>query len=120
MKTFALATMLLLLLTATAAAAVERHSGHVIAVDPAAGTITMQEFVEGVGVETRAVERTLRVAPSVSVELLRPAPRRDVNEWRDAWQAEPFALTALRPGDFITVITDGAQAVALDVVRPAR
>ena len=118
MKTFALA--MILLLSATAAAAAERHSGRVVAVDPAAGTVTMEELVAGVGVETRAVQRTLRLMPSASIKLLRPASSRDVTGWQDAWRAEPLALAALTPGDFVTATTDGAQAVTLDVVRPER
>ena len=63
MKRFALALILVLAATEATSAA-ERHSGRVVAVDEVAGTLRLDELVEGVGGETRAVERTLRLAPA--------------------------------------------------------
>ena len=116
MKRFALA--LILVLTAASALAAERHSGRVVAVDPAAGTLRIEELVEGVGAETRAVERTLRLSPGTTMQLLRPAVTVDDAHWPNAWDSQPLSAAALQPGDFVTVTTSGDEVVAMDVVRP--
>ena len=118
MKRFALALILVLAATVATSAA-ERHSGRVVAVDAAVGTLRLDELVEGVGGETRAVERTLRLAPEVTIQLVRPPRTRDAGQWPDAWEAQPLTLGALAPGDFVTITTSGDEAVALQVVRPA-
>lgn len=115
MKRFALA--LILVLAATAATAAERHSGRVVAVDAAAGTLRLDELVEGHGAQTRAVERTLRLSPGATIQLLRPATP-DAAHWPNAWEGRPLTAAELKPGDFVTVTTAGDEAVALEVVRP--
>jgi len=119
MKRFALALILVLAATEATSAA-ERHSGRVVAVDEVAGTLRLDELVEGVGGETRAVERTLRLAPEATIQLVRAPRTRDAGQWPDAWEAQPLTLGALAPGDFATVTTSGDEALAMDVVRPAR
>jgi len=119
MKRFALA--LILVLTAAApltTIAAERHSGRVVAVDPAAGTLRIEELVEGVGTQTRAVERTLRLSPGTTIQLLRPAATLDDAHWPNAWDSQPLSAAALKPGDFVTATTTGDDVVAMDVVRP--
>jgi len=118
MKRFAL--IVILVLAAATVAAAERHSGRVIAVDEAAGTLRLDELVEGVGGQTRAVERRLRVAPEATIQLRRAPRTREAGQWPDAWEAQPLTLGALAPGDFVTVTTAGDAGVALEVVRPAR
>jgi hypothetical protein len=125
MKRFALALILLAVAAAPSLpAAAERHSGRVVAVDPAAGTLRMEELVEGVGTETRAVERTLRLGPGAVIQLVRPAARADdaaqvdSAHWPNAWDRQPLSVAALKPGDFVTVTTSGDKVAAMDVVRP--
>lgn len=116
MKRFALA--LIFVLTAASAIAAERHTGHVVAVDPTAGTLRLDELVQGVGAETRAVERTLRLAPTTTIQLVQPAAALADARWPDTWQRQPLRVEALKPGDFVTVTTAGDSVVAMDVVRP--
>lgn len=117
MKQFAVA-LILVLAAATATVAAERHSGRVIAIDRAAGTVRLEELVEGVGPETRAVERTLRLTPGTAIDAVRPAATLDGGHWPDAWDHQPLSAAALKPGDFVTVTTSGDDVVAMDVVRP--
>jgi hypothetical protein len=115
MKRFALA--LVLVLAAAVATAAERHSGRVVAVDPAAGTLRLDELVEGVGTETREVERTVRLSPGINIQILRPAAP-DAARWPNAWERRPLAIEEVKPGDFVTITIAGDEAIALDVVRP--
>jgi len=117
MKRFAVA-LILVAVTGAAAIGAERHSGRIVAVDPAAGTVRIDELVEGVGSQPRAVERTLRLAPGATVQLLRPAARLDDAHWPNAWDSQPLSLAALKPGDFVTASVSGDEIVALDLVRP--
>ena len=116
MKRFAAA--LILVLAATTATAAERHSGRVAAIDPAAGTLRMEELVEGVGTEPRAVERTLRLAPGTAIEAVRPPAMREAGQWPDAWEHHPVSAAAVKPGDFVTLTTSGDEIVAMHVIRP--
>src|SRR5215813_1711130 len=114
MKRFALA-LVLVLATAAVGMAAERHSGSVLAVDAAGGTLQIRELVEGEGTQTHAVERTLHLAPGTAITLLRPPATFDSAHWPDAWDAQPLALAAIQPGDFVTITTSGNEAVALSV-----
>ena len=102
-----------------APAAEARHSGRVMAVDPGAGTVQIQEVVAWTGPETGTVERTIRLTPDTTVQLVRREADVDLPRWPNAWEEQRISVDALRPGDFVTVITgDGDVAVSLDVVRP--
>src|SRR5689334_6643333 len=101
MKRFALSLALVLL--ASTATAAERHSGRVVAVDAAAGTLRLSEVGEAVGGENRTLERTLRLAPGATIQAVQPPRTRESGQWPDAWQARPLTLEALAVGDFVTV-----------------
>ena len=113
-----LALMLILLLAGPAVAGeLARHSGRVVSLDPASGTLRLEELVEGRGAEANAVERTLRLSPGASIVLRRPAEPPAVR-WPDSWDAVPVDAADVRPGDFVTVTTRGGDAIALELVRP--
>jgi len=121
MKRFAQALfVVLVVMMPLVAAAADRHSGRVVAIDPAAGTLRMEELVEA----GRPVERTLRLEPGTTIRLVRPAARPDeparVDDahWPNAWDSQPLPAAAVKPGDFVTVTTNGNDVVAMDVVRP--
>jgi hypothetical protein len=117
--------MVLLALAATVAvpaaglADEARHSGLVVAVDPAANTLRLEEMLAWTGPTSGVVERTVRLGPGTSIRLLRPAEDAAAT-WPDAWEASPLTASDLRPGDYVTAITrDGGDvATTLDVVRP--
>ena len=120
MKRFAQALLLVLVAMAPLmAAAADRHSGRVIAIDPAARTLRMEELAEA----GRRVERTLRLEPGMTIHLVRPAARPDeparVDDahWPNAWDSQPLDAAAVKPGDFVTVTTNGNDVVAMDVLR---
>ena len=69
MKPFAISLLLTLVaagtLRATAApTAGTRHSGQMVVVDPAAGTLRFEEMLAWTGPETGVVDRTVRLTPA--------------------------------------------------------
>jgi hypothetical protein len=107
-------------LTAGGAGAAEsRHSGRIVAVDPAAGTLRVQEMVAWTGPGTGLVERTIRLAPQTSIALVRRAREIDPARWPNAFDERRAGVEALRPGEFVTVTTgDGDVAEKVEVVEP--
>jgi hypothetical protein len=97
-----------------------RHSGRVIAVDPAAGTLRVEEMKAWKGPDTGLVDLSLRVAPdSVIRQVSRPAAV-DQARWPNVWEERPITLDVLKPGDFVTVTTteQGNVAAIVELVRP--
>jgi hypothetical protein len=102
-----------------AQAASARHSGRVLAVDPGARTLRIEEMKAWTGPGTGAVELTLRLPAEARVLSVARTAGADAAGWLNAWREEPISLDALRPGDFVTVTTSGRGDVAsLQVVRP--
>jgi hypothetical protein len=102
-----------------AEAADARHSGRVIAIDPAAGELRLEELTASAGPEPRTVERTLRLGPETSLRrVVRVAV--DLAGWPNAWGEERTTIQALRPGDYVTVTTGqrGNTVLVLEVVQP--
>jgi len=97
-----------------------RHPGRLLAIDPAAGTLRIEEMRAWTGPDTGTVDLPLRLAPNATIRMVSRAATVDPTRWPNAWEERPIALNALRPGDFVTVTTGerGEVALALDVVRP--
>ena len=96
-----------------------RHSGTVVSVDPRGGRLTMHEMVAWNGPGTGIVERSVRLTPDTSMQIV----RRDEDADRSAmtgFQESRIALREIRRGDFVTVTLrrDSSVAVSLEVVRP--
>lgn len=95
------------------AAAEERHSGTVVSVDAAAGTVVIDELTASRSESPRGLRRTLTLAPDT--RIARQA------QTRDGYTSLPMSLVDLRPGDFVTGVgrDEGplTQASVLDVVR---
>ena len=85
------------LIAAAAAPAGERHAGTVLAVDPQARTLTVDEF--GADAERRALR--VQVPPSAAVVLSeRSRASRDLG---DTFRDRSIALADVRIGDFVVV-----------------
>jgi hypothetical protein len=104
---------------ALAGAGDTRHSGRVLAVDPAAGTLRIEEMRAWTGPNTGLVDLPLRLAPDAKVRMVSRAATVDPARWPNVWEERPIAVDALKPGDFVTVTTGDRDevAVAVDVVR---
>jgi hypothetical protein len=104
---------------ALAGAGDTRHSGRVLAVDPAAGTLRIEEMRAWTGPNTGVVDLPLRLAPDATLRMVSRAAVVDPAGWPDAWEERPITVDALKAGDFVTVTTGerGQVAVAVDVVR---
>ena len=96
-----------------------RHSGRVLAVDPAAGTLRIEEMRAWTGPDTGVVDLPLRLAPDATIRVVSRAAVVDPARWPNAWEERPITVDALTAGDFVTVTTGerGEVAVAVDVVR---
>ena len=77
----------------------ERHSGTVVAVDPAARTLVLHELVE----EGRPRHLTVRVPEGAAVVLSERIPDEQVTRLDAAFAERPIDLAEVRPGDFIVV-----------------
>jgi hypothetical protein len=114
-KVFPSLVLALVLIAPALVSAAFRHSGTVVSVDRARGTVTIEELTASNGEMPRAVRRTVTVAPDARVSLQIPTP--------DGYKSLPMSVADLRSGDFVTVVgtDDGAavQASTVDVVREA-
>jgi hypothetical protein len=106
--------------TAAATPAERKHSGTVIAVNRAAGTLVVEELGPWTAAAPAkaAVRRTFRVTPETRFVLVRRSPEAD-GGWPGGYTEQPLEPWAVNPGDFITVITeDHATALAVVVAPP--
>jgi hypothetical protein len=96
-----------------------RHSGRVLAVDPHARTLRIEEMKAWTGPGTGTVELSLRLASDAQLLSVAREPGASLAGWMNAWREAPIGLDAVRPGDFVTVTTSGRGDVAtLQLVRP--
>jgi hypothetical protein len=117
--TFALVAALVVAVPALALEG-ERHSGRVAEIRPD-GKLVIEEMGPWNGPGTGLMRRTLDLAPDTTVREVRPKVTWDSNDVMPGYDVRPADRTQIKPGDFVTAITNGDQqpvAVALDVVRP--
>ncbi|HEY7433783.1 MAG TPA: hypothetical protein VIE41_01475 [Methylomirabilota bacterium] len=94
------------LMSAGAATAGERHAGTVLAVDPQARTLTLDEF--GANAERRA----LRVQVPREAAVLFSQRNQVGREWKDAFRDSTITLAEVRVGDFVVVELSDDPTVA--------
>ena len=100
-----------------AAAASARHSGTVAAVDPAAGTVTIEEIgpwrVEGG--RTVVTPLTVRTVGSTVWTRARRATGAGPSGWDGEFVETPRGVWEVKPGDYVTVEVkaDGKRRVAV-------
>jgi hypothetical protein len=103
---------------ALAAAGEGRVSGRVLQIRPD-GKLVLEEQGPWKGPGTGLIKRTVDLGPDTRIRVIRPKGTWDPNDEVPGYDVEPADFRALKPGDFVTVITgDRARAVAVDVVRP--
>jgi hypothetical protein len=97
-----------------------RHSGTIVAVDQAKGTITMDEMGPWYGEGTGVRRVILPLRSDIQAALVQRTASPGADGWPGAYTALPLSLADLRVGDHITVkTTEGPGAVLLvEVVRP--
>jgi hypothetical protein len=109
------------LLPALAAQAEPRVSGTVLAVDPAADVLVVEELTASSGPAPTPVQRRFTLGPNTTVTLVHRSPDAP-GGWPNAYTATPLGAEQLRPGDFVTVtfVPDGGRLLArlVSVVRP--
>jgi hypothetical protein len=93
-------------MSAGAATAGERHAGTVLAVDPQARTLTLDEF--GANAERRA----LRVQVPREAAVLFSQRNQVGREWKDAFRDSTITLAEVRVGDFVVVELSDDPTVA--------
>jgi hypothetical protein len=111
---------LLVLAGSALAAEGERHSGRIVEVRPD-GKLVLEEMGPWKGPGTGLVRHTFDLAPNTAVGEVRAKAAWDPNDVMPGHDVRPLDLTQIKPGDFVTVVTNGNRrsgAIALDVVRP--
>ncbi len=123
MRRFALALSIVLLWACPSiSAAEERHSGAVVSIDRAAGTLVMTELTASRSEAPVMVKRTIKLTPDSQIMLLqRSQEDATTSGWPGGFVASPVTADDLRPGDFITVMGRGSsgrmEASALELVH---
>jgi hypothetical protein len=81
------------------------HSGTVVAVDPAKGTIVIDEIGpwQTKGGKTISTHRTFVVEPATQFVTLKRRPEPGPSGWRGEFVEAPLGAWAVSKGDFVTV-----------------
>jgi hypothetical protein len=105
-------------LPARAADGDRRVSGQVLQIRPD-GKLVIEEQGPWKGPGTGLVKRTIDLGPDTVIRVVRPKGTWDPNDASPGYDVEPADFRALKPGDFVTVVTGArSRAAAIDVVRP--
>lgn len=104
-------TLLVSVWTTPLLAATARHSGRVVAVDPATRTLVVEEFAAAGQVR----RLTVRLPPEARVVLSTRLPDAEITDLRYPFKDTPIQLSEIRPGDFVTVELEGDKAQATSV-----
>jgi hypothetical protein len=106
--------------TVEAAPAGGKHSGTVIAVDRAAGTLAVEELGPWTAAAPAkaAIRRTFRVTPETRFVLVRRNAEGGDRGWPGGYVEHPLEPWAVRPGEFVTVVTDDHATARAVVVAP--
>lgn len=109
--------------TARTPAAAVSHSGVVTSIDPASGTLILEEIGPWTGPATRPVSLSISLTPTTTVELVQRSPVAQAGGWPGGYVDSSVKPADVHPGQFATVSTvrDGARLVArsIEVVRPS-
>jgi hypothetical protein len=108
------AVVLLGVVRPTAVPAGERHAGTVLAVDPQARTLTVDEF--GAGGERRA----LRVQVPREAVVLTSQRNQAGRDFKDAFRDNTISLADVQIGDFVVIELAGSPDVARMVMVTLR
>jgi hypothetical protein len=105
------------------AAGSETHSGDVGVVDLERHTVTLAEMGPWRGPGTAPTRRSIRFTPETAVTLVRRSATPAPGGWPGGYAESPLAMTAVRPGDFVSVTVarhaGRVTARSIEVVRPA-
>lgn len=98
------------------APAASRHSGTVIAVDPKAGRVVVEEMVQGTTTRTL----TVPVGPGTRLVLSERLPDAEVTDLRHPFRDRPIGLADIHPGDVVLVELPSATGPASAVTVTLR
>jgi hypothetical protein len=105
------------------AAGTASHSGILTAIDPARGTLTLQEMGSWKGPATKPISWSIALTPRTTIELVRRSHVASDGGWPRGYVESPLKAVDLHRGEFATVSTvqHGRQlvAVSIQVVRPS-
>ena len=94
-----------------------RLSGRLVDIRPD-GKLVIEEQGPWKGPGTGLVTRTVDLTPGTSIRVLRPTGVWNPSDASPGYEIQDADFTALKAGDFLTVITGGGSvAVSVDVMR---
>ncbi|HYB69503.1 MAG TPA: hypothetical protein VEH80_02465 [Candidatus Bathyarchaeia archaeon] len=103
------------------AATAVKHSGDLVAVDPARHTITLDEMGPWHGAGTKPSRHVVRFAAGAKIDLVARG-KNGPDGWAGGYVERPMQVGDLHPGDWVvlTMEREGKRTVAvgIDVVRP--
>jgi hypothetical protein len=95
-----------------------RVSGQLLEIRPD-GKLVIEEQGPWKGPGTGVVKRTVDLTPNTAIRVVRAKGTWDPADQVPGYDIEPTDFRALKPGDFVTVVTgEKSAAVAIDLVRP--
>lgn len=102
-----IASLTLAVLASTAgAAAPQRHSGLLVALDPGAQSITIEEMGPWTGPRTSPIKRSFEVPPATTVEVTRRSHAGSPEGWPGGFAESALAISELCAGNYVTVVAD--------------
>jgi hypothetical protein len=94
-----------------------RISGQVAEIRPD-GRLVIEEQGPWKGPNTGLSKRTVSLGPDTAIRVVRPKSTWEADNASPGYAITPADFRELNRGDFVTVITRGSNAVAIDVMRP--
>jgi hypothetical protein len=110
MRRIALALSILSLwIVPSVGAAQQRFTGQIVSIDPASGTLVLEEMGASRTDAPAPIQRQIVITPGAVVHLLRRASDPKVASWPGGFSATHLTVADLQPGDYVTVVGEERQ-----------
>ena len=101
------------------AAGTFKHSGRIVAVDPAKHVVTLEEMGPWTPRHSALVKWSIMLEPSTKIKLDTRAEQTGAGGWLGGFSESSLTTSELKPGDFVTVVVQRAghrlEAVSVEV-----
>lgn len=98
-------------------AATARHSGVVMTVNQAAGTVVVGDMGPRLkNGDSKMAPRTVRVTPSTDFVRVKREPGAAPSGWVGDYTETKLAAWTVKPGDWVTITTEGEHLTAVKII----